>query len=82
MLRRDDARRNRTGESRFELGDLQRLRDISRQSSRFTTEVKIFVVQPGLSAKAATNNQLELLAVTEVYLRETLQVDFGVIASQ
>lgn len=82
MLRRDDTRRNRTGVSRFELGDLQRLREISRRVSFFTTEVKIFVVQPGLSAATAATNQLELLAVTEVYLKETFQIDLGVIASQ
>ncbi len=82
MLRRDDAQKNRTGVSRFELGDLQRLRDISRRASFLTTEFKIFVVQPGLSAVGATTNQLELLAVTEAYLRETFQINFGVIASQ
>ena len=82
MLRRDDARQRRTGVSRFDLGDLQRLKEISRKASYLTPEFKIFIVQPGLSVEAATTNQLELLAVTEVYLKETLQIDFGVIASR
>lgn len=81
MRRRDDARRQRTGVSRFEHGDLSRLQEISRKTPRYSTEFKVFVVQPGLSKAAATNSQLELLAVTELYLKETFLIDIGVIAS-
>ena len=43
---------------------------------------RIFVVQPGLSKKNASDSQLRLLAVTENYLAETSKVGFGVLASE
>lgn len=45
------------------------------------TELKIFIVQPGLSKSEASIDQLRLLSVTEAYLMETCQLPFGVIAS-
>jgi hypothetical protein len=44
-------------------------------------ELKVFIVQPGLSKGKATRDQLELLSVTENHLMETYQLPFGVIAS-
>jgi hypothetical protein len=43
--------------------------------------LKIFIVQPGVSKGQATREQLELMSVTDNYLRETFQLPFVVIAS-
>ncbi len=44
-------------------------------------DVRVFIVQPGLSKVKASREQLELLSVTENHLMETYQLPFGVIAS-
>lgn len=79
---RDARRLEKHSVSRFERGDQVRLDEIARQSPYLTPEFKIFVVQPGLAKSKAEVSQLELLAVTELYLRETYGVDFGVITNK
>ena len=44
-------------------------------------DLSIFVVQPGISKSAVTDEQLRLLGVTENYLYETYHLSFGVVAS-
>lgn len=81
LLRRE-ARRQETGiSSRHEVGDGELLQTIREMSHLCAMSLKIFVVQPGLSKSRATREQLSLLSVTENYLMETYQVEFGVIAS-
>lgn len=68
--------------SRFETGsddDLWRIREKSR---RTRVNLRVFIVQPGLSKERVSSSQLELLGVTENYLKETYLVSFGVIASE
>ena len=43
---------------------------------------RLYLVQPGLSKRAASPDQLMLLSVTENYLFEMYQLSFGVIASE
>lgn len=81
LLRRDDQRVSNSRPTRFERGDtsiLTRIRDMSR---RCDVRLKVWVVQPGLSAAAASNSQLTLLAVTERFLNDTYQVPFNVFCS-
>ena len=66
---------------RFELGGFELLDDVARQVPFLTPRFKIWVVQPGLSKGAASDEQRVLLAVTELYLRETHALELGVIAS-
>jgi hypothetical protein len=82
-LRSREARRmERHGVSRFEQGDLTKLDEILRQTQFLVPEFRIFVVQPGLSRTNATTTQLDLLAVTELYLKETYAIRLAVIASK
>lgn len=78
---REDARIARDNVSRFEKGDLSVLADVSQRARYLIPDFKIFVVQPGVSRADASEGQLELLSVTELYLQETYAIDFGVIAS-
>ena len=41
----------------------------------------VHIVQPGIAKSQLTLGQLELLAFTEHYLMETLNVPFGVVTS-
>jgi hypothetical protein len=54
---------------------------MARQVPFLIPEFKIFIVQPGLSKSRIETGQLDLLAVTELYLQETYAMEFGVIAS-
>ena len=67
--------------SRFEKGNIDTLVRLLEMSRKMKVEFKIFIVQPGLSQASATKSQLELLSVTENYLKETYMIPFGVIAS-
>lgn len=67
--------------SRFERGDLQKLEELRRHSRVLTPSLRVFIVQPGLSKQNVTDNILNLLGATEVYLRETFDVPLGVISS-
>jgi hypothetical protein len=81
LLRRESKRIESGGPSRFEVGDpnkLETIREISRVRQVY---VRIYVVQPGISKKEITRDQLELLSVTENHLMETYQIPFVVITS-
>lgn len=82
IFRRMIKRTQNTEKQRIETGDIKTIGLLKDKSKRtYTTSFKIFVVQPGLSKAAATDQQLELLAVTENHLMETYRIKFGVIAS-
>jgi hypothetical protein len=81
LMRREPRKYRGKQSTRYELGgegDLLRIRE-KADSQRLL--LRVFVVQPGLSKRAASKEQLELLAVTENYLLETFMVPFGVVAS-
>lgn len=78
---REESRLQKQNASRFERGDFVRLSEIAHQAAFLIPEFKIFIVQPGLSKSKAETSQLELLAVTELYLQETYAIEFGVIAN-
>lgn len=82
MPRREEKRRLEGEATRIEVGDSDIIDEIFEKSSIYKTELKIFMVQPGLSKAKASEEQLELLAVTESYLKETYRIPFTVIASE
>ena len=82
MIDRESTRINKEQNSRFEKGDIKQLSLIKEKSKRFySTNFKIYIVQPGLSKEKASEQQLELLAVTENHLLETYKIKLEVIAS-
>lgn len=82
LPRREARRRKQSDVSRFEKGDLKALSAILAQLPELRPVLKVFIVQPGLSRTRASDEQLKLLAATELYLKETLEVSFTVIASE
>lgn len=81
MQARDSSRKSSKGSSRFEKGDAKTLLEISRKAAFLNVRFKVFVVQPGLSKKKISLGQRELLAVTDLYLRETFDIEMEVAAS-
>lgn len=82
MIERESTRIKNNKNSRFEKGTLEDIALIKEKSRRFyKTDFKIYIVQPGLSARSASEQQLELLAVTENHLLETYRINLEVIGS-
>lgn len=81
LTNRDAARNQRTGVSGIEVGDGKLLRKLRRRAHLLAPSLSVWIVQPGMSKAAATANQLQLIPVTELYLKETYAAPFGVIAS-
>ena len=82
LVHREHLRINKNQNSRFEKGDFKMLEDIGRRLEVLKPEFHIFAVQPGLSRKAASAPVLEQLAATSLYLQETFNINFRVIASK
>src|SRR5262249_15749679 len=81
LLRRDPRRHKGKEATRYEGGALADLMRIREKAESQRVKLKVFLVQPGLSKKAVSREQLELLAVTEHYLTDTYIVPFAVVAS-
>jgi hypothetical protein len=74
-------KQQRDGVSPFEVGDLKKLYDIGERANVRMRRMEIVIVQPGLSASAASQQQLDLLASTEAYLRTTINAPLAVWCS-
>lgn len=81
LLRREPRREKSVEATRFEKGDRDALFRIKEMSRLLPVDLKVYVIQPGLSVDKASVEQLELLSVTENYLMETYKLPFSVIAS-
>jgi superfamily II DNA or RNA helicase len=81
LMRREPRRYKENEATRYEIGTEKDLLRIREKADSQPVKLKVFVVQPGLSKKEASQEQLELLAVTENYLLETFAVPFNVVAS-
>ena len=81
LLRREADRQAAGRPSRFETGDKDLLLTIRDMSRLCPVNLKIHIVQPGVSKTRASRDQLELMSVTENHLAETHQIPFEAIAS-
>jgi hypothetical protein len=80
LLEREEARMDKTGVSRIQLGDVDKIDELRNMASYYRMTLKISVVQPGLSKQKVSPSQLHILGATENYLSETYLIPFGVIA--
>jgi hypothetical protein len=81
LLKRNDQRVQRGGATRFERGTQDLLLQIREMSRRAHVKLSVYVVQPGLSRRAASASQLALLSVTERFLSDTYEVPLSVMCS-
>lgn len=72
----------RAGSStRFEIGDMALAQLLERRARQQRVTFGIAIVQPGVSLRRISPDQLRLLAGAAAYLRETYELPFRVIAS-
>jgi hypothetical protein len=81
LLRRNATRVVVGGPTRFEKGTKEVLVSLKNRCRLLKPKLSIFIVQPGLSKARAKANQLELLATTELHVKDTSLAELRVIAS-
>jgi hypothetical protein len=81
LKRREVRRQKKHGATRFEKGDLRSLATLRRRLRFLMPEMRITVIQPGISKAEMSVDQLDLLAATEVYLQTTYGIDLRVVTS-
>jgi hypothetical protein len=81
LLDRERRRIRLDKPSGIEVGEARQLLKLIADAPVLRTSMEIVLAQPGLSRSRASNPQLELLASTQVYLRETAAARMSVLCS-
>ncbi len=82
MKYRESRRMKLNGVSRFEKGDLKKLSAIRNKLRVLPAKLDIFIVQPGVSAAAITEDMHQILCGTQAYLLDTYGITLRLICSQ
>ena len=82
LLIRDARQVAKNGQSRFEKGSKQALTGLRHRSRVLRARLSVFIVQPGLSKNLISDGQRDLLATTELYLKDLSQAELHVICSE
>ena len=82
LLRREPRNSDKKQYTRYQQGNKDDLLRIREKADTQRVHLRVFIVQPGVSKREITLEQLELLAVTENYLTETDNVPFGAVISE
>jgi hypothetical protein len=80
-LMKRESTRARSGGTRFEIGNLRKLREIKNKMRVFPVKVEIKIVQPGINSQGITDDMLRILSGTASYLMDTYSIDLKVICS-
>lgn len=80
LMKRESSRAQSDG-TRFEIGNLRKLREIKNKMRIFPAKIEIFIVQPGVDSKALTDDMLRILGGTSSYLMDTYSINLQVICS-
>ncbi|UGS36766.1 hypothetical protein DSM104329_03176 [Capillimicrobium parvum] len=81
LLRRERNRNKKHGRSGILLGSGETLYRLEEAAPVLRPEISVVVAQPGLSKASASPAVAQLLASTELYLRETASAAFRVLCS-
>lgn len=81
LLRREPRLSKNKRYTRYQQGAEADLLRIREKTDTQRVQLRVMIVQPGMSKALIKLEQLELLAVTDNYLMETFNVAFGVVTS-
>ena len=76
-----ESDRTQLGGTRFEVGDLRKLREIKNKMRVFQTKIEVIIVQPGIDSKSITDDMIRVLSGTASYLMDTYSIDLKVVCS-
>jgi superfamily II DNA or RNA helicase len=80
-LIRRERNRQKAGRTGLLVGTPEKLYELADRSRLLRARLEMSIVQPGVSASRVTPSILELLASTEVYVRETVNAPLEVLVS-
>lgn len=81
LFQRAQRKQQRTGVDPFEAGDARKLFELQDRATVLRRRVEMVIVQPGMSVADASEQQLDLLASTQAYLKTTINADLSVWCS-
>jgi hypothetical protein len=81
MIKRETNRSRNGRPSRFEKGDLKKLKELKNKMRFFPSKVNAFIVQPGVDSGNISPSMERLLCGTSSYLMETYSIPLKLICS-
>ena len=81
ILIKRESDRTQLGGTRFEVGNLRKLREIKNKMRVFQTKIEVIIVQPGIDSKSITDDMIRMLSGTASYLMDTYSIDLKVVCS-
>jgi hypothetical protein len=81
MIKREMDYRHNTGETRFQIGNLRKLKEIKNKMRVYKSIFHITAVQPGIDSAMINEPIKRLLSGTAAYLMDTYGIDFKLICS-
>lgn len=76
-----ESLRSRQGETRFEIGNVRKLKEIRNKMRAYRSTIEIFIVQPGIDSSMLTDDMIRILSGTASYLMDTYSIELKVITS-
>ncbi|HWO78429.1 MAG TPA: DEAD/DEAH box helicase family protein [Bacillus sp. (in: firmicutes)] len=81
MIKRENLRLRNGRTSRFEKGDLKKLKELKNKMKVYPSKAEVYIVQPGVDSKNITPNMESLLCGSSAYLMETYSIPLKLICS-
>lgn len=81
MRKREIQRMEKGSVSRFELGDLEKLKEIENKLRVYGSKLEINIVQPGVDHTKITSDMDRILVSTQSYLLETYGIRMNLLCS-
>lgn len=76
-----ESLRSKQGGTRFEVGNVRKLKEIRNKMRAYRSTIEIFIVQPGIDSNAVTDDMIRILNGTASYLMDTYSIELKVITS-
>lgn len=80
LISRENSRA-RTGGTRFEVGNIRKLKEIKNKMRVYPTKVEIAIVQPGIDETLLTEDMMRIISGSASYLLDTYGIELQVICS-
>ena len=81
MIKRENDRLRTGKPTRFEKGDMKKLKELKNKMRFYPSKVNVFIVQPGVDSGQISTDMERLLCGTSSYLMETYSIPLTLICS-
>ncbi len=81
MMKRENQRLRSGRSSRFEKGDMKKLKELKNKMRVYPSKAEVYIVQPGVDSEAISEGMERLLCGSSGYLMETYSIPLKIICS-